>query len=79
MSKYEGLEYVKSDLVKSKGIIYAKYRLASSALKAKEDIEQNNYMVSWLSGCSQILKVCVFTTSPSESATAARRQASKGL
>lgn len=45
MSKYEGLEYVKSDLVKSKGIIYVKFRLASSALKAKEDIEQNNYMV----------------------------------
>lgn len=45
MSKYEGLEYVKSDLVKSKGIIYVKFRLASSALKAKEDIEHNNYMV----------------------------------
>eukprot|EP00892_Ulva_mutabilis_P010646 jgi/Ulvmu1/7954/UM004_0187.1 len=45
MSKYEGLEYVKSDLVKSKGIIYVKFRLASSALKAKEDIEQNNYML----------------------------------
>lgn len=45
MSKYDGLEYVKSDLVKSKGIIYVKFRLASSALKAKEDIEHNNYMV----------------------------------
>lgn len=45
MDKYEGLEYVKTDLVKSKGIIYVKFRLASSALKAKEDIEKNNYMV----------------------------------
>jgi hypothetical protein len=45
MSKYEGLEYVKSDLVKSKGIVYVKFRFASSALKAKEDIENNNYMV----------------------------------
>lgn len=45
MDKYEGLEYVKTDLVKSKGIIYVKFRFASSALKAKEDIESNNYMV----------------------------------
>jgi hypothetical protein len=45
MDKYEGLEYVKTDLVKSKGIIYVKFRLASSALKAKEDIENNNYVV----------------------------------
>lgn len=45
MDKYEGLEYVKTDLVKSKGIIYVKFRLASSALRAKEDIEKNNYMV----------------------------------
>lgn len=45
MDNYEGLEYVKTDLVKSKGIIYVKFRLASSALKAKEDIEKNNYMV----------------------------------
>lgn len=52
MDKYEGLEYVKTDLVKSKGIIYVKFRLASSALKAKEDIEKNNYMVRDPS-CSQ--------------------------
>ena len=42
---YENIEYFKTDLVASKGIMYVKYKTASTALKALEDMQRNNFIV----------------------------------
>ena len=40
--RFDEVENVKMDLVATKGIAYIKFRTASSALRAKEDIEKHN-------------------------------------
>lgn len=47
--RFEDIENVKVDLVATKGIAYLKFRTASSALRAKEDIEKHN-VVSFQQG-----------------------------
>jgi hypothetical protein len=45
MKKYDGFDYIKTDLVASKGIIYVKFSLTSSALKAIDDIHKRKSTV----------------------------------
>lgn len=45
LNKYSDLDYCKTDLIQSKGIVFAKYAKASSALKGMEEINETG-MVS---------------------------------
>ena len=48
LQKFHGIEHVKTDLIGSKGIAFAKFKAASSALRAKEEIEKNSNHVCTL-------------------------------
>jgi hypothetical protein len=50
MSRYEGLESVKTDLVAAKGVIFCKFAKASQALVALEQVSETS-MVSCRSCC----------------------------
>eukprot|EP01026_Neomeris_dumetosa_P016351 TRINITY_DN1620_c0_g1_i5.p2 TRINITY_DN1620_c0_g1~~TRINITY_DN1620_c0_g1_i5.p2 ORF type:complete len:311 (+),score=47.23 TRINITY_DN1620_c0_g1_i5:183-1115(+) len=51
MSKYEGMEYCKTDLISTKGIAFAKYSKASQALAAMEDINKTNMLANYRIKC----------------------------
>jgi hypothetical protein len=53
MARFDGLEYCKTDLIASKGIVFCKYQMASSALFALETITETGVV----SGTRRLLKV----------------------
>jgi hypothetical protein len=52
---FADVEHVKVDLIASKGIVFIKFKTASSALRAKEDIERNNFQVRIAPHCASCL------------------------
>lgn len=46
--KYDGIENVKLDLIHSKGVVFAKFKSSSCALRAMEDIESKGCQVRLL-------------------------------
>lgn len=48
MSSYAGLEYCKTDLVASKGVVFCKFTKASYALLALEDVAARGTVSSFL-------------------------------
>jgi hypothetical protein len=46
--KYDGIENVKLDLIYSKGVVFAKFKSSSCALRAMEDIESRGCQVRLL-------------------------------
>ena len=64
VQRFDEVENVKMDLVATKGIAYIKFRTASSALRAKEDIEKHNVVrlhcgILAVSGCTKRKEWCL--------------------
>lgn len=51
VSKYPDLEYCKTDLIASKGVVFCKYSKASAALKAMEDICETGTLCGYKVKC----------------------------
>jgi len=51
MSKFPDMEYCKTDLIQSKGVVFCKYSKASAALKAMEYINDSNTLAGYRVKC----------------------------
>ncbi|GMH37093.1 hypothetical protein BSKO_04966 [Bryopsis sp. KO-2023] len=51
LSKYPDLDYCKTDLIQSKGVVFAKYAKASSALKGMEEICDSGMLAGYKVKC----------------------------
>eukprot|EP00210_Caulerpa_lentillifera_P008383 g7995.t1 len=51
MNKYPDMEYCKTDLIQTKGVVFCKYSKASSALKAMESVNETNILAGYRVKC----------------------------
>eukprot|EP00210_Caulerpa_lentillifera_P003744 g3577.t1 len=51
MNKFPDMEYCKTDLIQSKGVVFCKYSKASAALKAMEIVNESNILAGYRVKC----------------------------